>query len=95
MKLRLFLKRQPTLIDFIAKFVAALSDTELAYVKQAVYDETYKRLTVQLDTNDYPTLNREEVDLLSKGEKMTATRLYRDRTGVKLRLAYEIMKKGG
>lgn len=81
------------MIDFVARFVAALSDTELAYIKQVVYDEDNERVTNQVKSGNFLPLNREELQLVKTNQIMAATRSYRKRTGVELRIAYKMMQE--
>ena len=71
------------MIGFINKFVEALSDQELDFLRQTIWNESEKRAAIKRATfgSGLPELNEEEKSLARINKKIDAIRAYRDRTG--------------
>jgi biotin carboxyl carrier protein len=82
------------MIDFIHKFVQALSDEELKFLAQKLNDEQYGRINVKAKLiGAFPELCVEEKDFIRKGQVIDAMKLYRTRNGCNLLEARDVCEK--
>lgn len=82
------------MITFINKFLLALSDEELEYLKSAVYTEQEKRMADKRAKfgPGHPPLNEEEKATAERGLKIQAIQMYRARTGTYLKEAKDMVE---
>lgn len=84
------------MIEFIKKFLASMSDSELDYVQRAVWKEMNHRLENKRAINKAngiitPDLNDDEKTSLLKGEYIEVIKAYRLRTGTTLKESRNIV----
>lgn len=77
--------------NILQSLVRGLTDCQLAHLARLVREEERARIQMRIEAGQYPPLTEEEAELVRTSRAMTI-KAYKERTGVSLTEAIEIVE---